>query len=327
MRRQRQSDGHTVNKRNEEGSIAVEASLVMPVVLMVIILFVCLIRLSAVQMALHGAVSQTVRQAAANIKPIELAIQQASGYMPPQLGGLGVPLMEAMPEIRSVAATLAGWLPSPAGPLMSEALNGNWKPLEDVAATSIGRTVVEPLLRHEADKEVLDVSELKLSKLSLPDLQEKAEPYIRIEAEYTFKLGLPFTKRSIVLREQAEERVWVSDAAPAPRGSGAESGTESTRANIQIVSIEPNPLRPGKKATIVVQSDPNRKLSLGVSYKSGQSVARNLGDATADGEGAVKWSWLVSGNTTPGVWELIITADDGTKVARHFVVESSGNRD
>lgn len=292
----------------------------MPAVLMVIVLFICLIRLSAAQMALHGAVSQTARQAAANIKPIELAVQQASGYMPAPLAGLSA--IEAPPELGSVAAALAGWLPEPAGPLMSAALNGDWKPLEDAAATAIGRSVVEPLLHHEADREVLDVAELKLSGLSLPDLKDKAEPYIRVEAEYSFKLGLPFTKRDIVLREQAEERVWVSDAVPAPRGGDTGTGAEN-RAAIAIVSIEPNPLRPGRKASIVVQSDPNRKLSLSVNYKSGQSVARNLGEATADGEGVVEWSWLVSGNTTPGVWELVITADDGTRVARHFVVESS----
>ncbi|MBW7476552.1 pilus assembly protein [Paenibacillus oenotherae] len=321
MRRRRQWDGRTVKERSDAGSIALEASLIMPIVLMVILFFICLIQLCAAQMALHGAVSQTAKQAAANIRPIELAVQQAAGYMPSHIGGL--PTVEVPQEIRSIAAELADWLPPPAGPLMSAAIKGDWKPLEDVAATAIGRSIVEPLLQHQGDDKVLDVTQLKLSVLSLPDLKGGAEPYIRIEAEYTFRLALPFTKHSVKLREQAVERVWVSDATPAPRGGIGDAGADE-RTSIQIVSIEPDPLRPGRRAAVTVQSEPGQKLNLTVQYKSGQSRAKNLGEATTDGEGIVEWSWLVSGNTTPGVWELIVTAEDGTKVARHFVVESSG---
>jgi hypothetical protein len=315
MKRLSQSVGRTNRKRNETGSIALEASLVMPIVLMVIIFLISLIRLASVQMALHGSASQTVRQAAANFRPIELAYEQLA----PHLAAMGeLPTLQPLPGINGVADKLEHWLPAPSGPLMAAVLRGDWKPVQNAAATEIGRSVIEPMLRHEADKEILDPSQLRLSNLSLPKLKDNAEPYIRIEAEYTFKLGFPFTKRSIVLREQAEERIWVSDAVPAMRGEG---NPDLSHANIQIVSIEPEPLRPGRRARLIVLTDPGRSLDLAVDYKSGRSKAKHLGKAAADTNGRVEWTWLVSGNTTPGVWELIVTADDGTKVARHFVVE------
>ena len=234
MKRQKQLAGHTVNLRSESGSIALEASLIMPIVLMVFVFFICLIRLSAVQMALHGAVSQTVRQVAANIYPVELAYNKAASSMPATTEPQQHPLKSRFQELKLLLIKLEEWLPSPAGPLMAAVIKGDWKSVIDSAATEVGRSIVEPLLRHEADHAILDPELLKLKKLSLPDLKDKTEAYIRIEAEYTFKLGFPFTKRYLVLREQAEERVWVSDPVPANRGS-ADTDTES--AHIQIISI------------------------------------------------------------------------------------------
>jgi hypothetical protein len=285
----------------------------MPIVLFVIMFFVFLIKLAAVQMALHGAVSQTVRQAAANIRPAALAAEQAAVSLPGPRG-IQVPLS----EIGDVAGQIAEWLPDPAGSFLAAAARGD---LQDSAAANIGRSVVQPLLRRSADRAVLEPDRLRLSKLSLPDLKGGPEPYLRIEAEYSFRLGLPFTKREVVLRERAEERVWVSDAVPAPNG-GADP--EDARARIQIVSIEPVPLRPGRMAHVVALTDPGRTVSLAVDYKSGRSVARHLGDASADPGGRVEWTWLVSGNTTPGVWELTVAAGDGARVSRHFVVEKIG---
>ncbi|SFI99545.1 Flp pilus assembly protein TadG [Paenibacillus sp. UNC496MF] len=366
MRKRRRSAALTARWRSESGSIALEASLTLPIVLMVIIFFICLIRLNAAQMALHGAVSQTVRQAAANIHPIDLAVNRlASGENDADAGGgtegggaesgseavghstgngnsggghpsadssgeglaaagspwngqsSGSSSDEPLPAVEYLADKLEEWLPSPAGPLLSAALKGDWKSIRDTAAATVGRPVIEPLLRREADASVLDPERIRLSKLSLPDLKDKTDLTLAIEAEYSFPLGFPFTKKAIVLRERAEERVWTPDTVPAPKGGDP----DSEHSPIQIVLIEPSPARPGHKARVVVKTSPGRSLSIEVLYKSGQSVAKHLGDMVTDGEGLAEWTWLVSGNTTPGVWEIVVTASDGGAAARHFVVQ------
>ncbi|MCM3628822.1 hypothetical protein M3194_15875 [Paenibacillus glycanilyticus] len=296
---------------SENGSIVLEAALVMPLLLIVLLLFIIMIRLCAVQMALQSTASQTVRQIAAHIRPADLAFQKASSSIP-DLGSFGLPL----PDWEgAIAKEAAGWLPAPAGTLASAALEGNWQPVTDVAATELGRTAVEPLLQQFADEAVLQKEHLSLSHLSLPDLKEKKQPYLTIEAEYEFPMSLPFINKKIVLREQATERVWVSDAAPAKEGS-----SETDITPIQIVSIQPVPLHPGNKATVTALTSPGTAASLTVNYKSGTSVAKHLGSATADANGYVKWTWLVSGNTTPGTWELTATSASGETVSMHFNV-------
>lgn len=294
--------------------MVLEAALVMPLLLIVLLLFIMMIRLCAVQMALQSAASQTVRQVATHIRPADLAFQKASSSIPalPNLGSFGLPLPDWGGDLAKEAA---GWLPAPAGVLASAALEGNWQPVTDAAATELGRTAVEPQLQQFADEAVLQKEHLSLSHLSLPDLKEKQQPFLTIVAEYEFPFSLPFINRKIVLREQASERVWVSDATPA-----REDSAEADVTPIQIVSIQPVPLHPGNKATVTALTSPGASASITVNYKSGTSIAKHLGSATADANGYVQWTWLVSGNTTPGTWELTATSASGETVSMHFNV-------
>lgn len=170
MKRQKRSAGRTSRRQGESGSIALEAALIMPIVLMVIIFFICLIRLCSVQMALHGAASQTVRQAAANIRPVELASHYLSEQLPSSEPSSPSAFQPPLPGIPLVAEKLEDWLPAPAGLLMTAMLTGDWKPVQDAATTELARAVIEPMLRQEADQSILEPDQLKLSLLSLPDL-------------------------------------------------------------------------------------------------------------------------------------------------------------
>ncbi|WP_138752742.1 hypothetical protein [Paenibacillus sinopodophylli] len=319
MGQHKRTDGLIKHRRlgDERGSIVVEAALVMPMVIVVLLVFVILIRLCAVQIAMHSATTQSVRQIAAHIHPVELAWQQANASIPASSQTL-IPLS----PWSEVAADAAEWLPTPAGSLISSALRGNFEPIQNMAATQIGRAVVEPMIRSFTDAATIDPAGLRLSWLSLPDLEKGNEPFISIEVEYEFPLKLPFIGKSILLKEQAVERVWISDAAPARYG--IEDGDPSI-VPIQIVAIEPAPLRPGRNASVTVKTTPGAAISLEVIYKSGSSKAKHLGEAVADSDGYIKWTWLVSGNTTPGTWELAASESGraDNRVSMYFVVEKS----
>jgi len=317
MKQREQSDCRTVNSyRGEAGSIALEASLVLPVALVVIVFFIFLIQLSAVQMALHGATSQVTRQVAAHIYPIALAIEEANDAMPKGLQSpSSAPLL---PGVTTLADALARWVPEPAGPMLAAATKGDWKALSNLAAAEAGRVMLEPLLKRAADPGLLDPDGLRLYKLSLPDLPSNTDPYVRIQAEYVFPIRLPFVSKTIILREQAEERVWLADTVMAPRDGALGDDDQDV---MQIVAIEPEPLNPGRKAKLILRTASGKRVTLSVQYKSGTSKAKHLGEATADENGYIEWSWHVSGNTTPGIWELEATAENGKKIGRHFVVQ------
>ncbi|MBH5317469.1 pilus assembly protein [Paenibacillus sp. GSMTC-2017] len=307
---------------NQQGSIVVEAAIVMPIIVFVLLIFAVILSLCSAQMALHSAANQSVRQLAAHIYPVELARVQAAaaaGNAIPSGPALPVPL----PNWTDIAAEAAEWLPNPTGEFVSSVLRGDFRPVQNMAATELGRGVIEPFVRQYANTSLLRPERINLKRITLPDLKNKEDLYIAIELEYEYPFKVPFINKPIVLREQSYERVWLSDAIGA-KTTDPNTG-EKANVSLQIVTIEPSPLRPGNKATVVVKTKPGEVVSLEVAYKSGKSQAKHLGKATADENGYVKWTWHVSGNTTPGIWELTAETPDGaSSVSKHFSVEKKG---
>lgn len=293
---------------HDRGSITLEAALVAPLFLFLLLIFIVFIHISTVQMALQDAASQAVRQTAAYIYPIALATQSDNEQPPKQ------PASKPLAGIQATASQLSDWLPDPAGALLNSALTGNWEATANWAA----RYALEPLVRQYAEPSVLQADKLTVSDVELPDLKKGSErPYLSITVRYELPIRLPFVGRPIILREHAVERVWINDTLA---GGGADSTGESADGFVQIIGLEPSPVRPGKKARLTVLTDPGQTLSITVEYKSGTSKAQNLGKMTADENGVISWEWHVSGNTTPGVWELVVTAEDGEQTRLHFEV-------
>lgn len=308
--------------RSAEGSIIIEAAVVLPLILFALAAFVMLIMLCASQMALHQAANQTARSLASHMYPAELALAGAASGGSGMLPVLPPAVNTALPGWREVAADAAEWLPAPAGELASSTLRGNWGPLVDLAATELGRGVIEPMAREFAENSVLRPERIKLAKLMLPDLMNKEAAFLSVTLQYDFPMKVPFLGKSIILSKQVRERVWVSDSVAASYGSKIGQG-EAGLPQLQIVSIAPAPLKPGQKATVIVRTDPGQSVSLGVMYKSGASKAKHLGEATADQDGYASWTWHVSGNTTPGIWRLTVSAagaDGEADVSKHFIV-------
>ncbi|MBJ6361429.1 TadE/TadG family type IV pilus assembly protein [Paenibacillus sp. GCM10012307] len=311
MKRQKRWPGLICKAKQDEGSIALEAALVTPLFLFMLVVVITFIHISAVQMALQDAVSQTVRQTASYIYPASLAVQSFGDKQEQQTPSK--PAQNA--GISAAAAQLSQWLPEPAGSLMTSALNGNWGSVQDWVVPY----AFEPVLRQFAEESLLESDNVTISKVSLPDLKSGANPYLSMTAEYKMPIRLPFINKPLVLQEHAAERVWIPDSLPSNSGQLGQPDSGS----IQIVSLEPTPVLPGRKARITVLTEPGRRLKLSVHYKSGRSKARNLGEAVADENGVISWEWHVSGNTTPGTWEFVIQGEDGASARLHFEVRKA----
>jgi hypothetical protein len=296
----------------------VEAALVLPLYLFILLFLIFLVRVSVCQMALEDAASQTVRQTAAHVRPAELFAEQAAPTAAEPSAEQPEP-KSSLVNLGPLFKQLAGRLPAPAGPVLEAIGEGDWKPVADMAASKVGGSVVEPLVRQLAEDTILEIDRIRLGHLTLPDLQGGEDAFFELELQYDFPLGLPFTNKYLTLRARAEERVWVSDPLPAA-GKDDHNGADKKQ-KIQIIGIEPVPVRPGRKARLIVKTDPGGAVSLSIEYKSGTSKAKHLGDATAGEDGIVAWEWLVSGNTTPGTWELFVTGADGNREGMFFDVE------
>ncbi|MGN7456489.1 hypothetical protein ACTHPH_16890 [Paenibacillus pasadenensis] len=300
--------------RGREGSIVLEAALVVPAFLLLLVFLSVFLQLSAAETALQRAADSSARLIASHIRPALLLQQEASAALS-AASPSGVDA--ALPGWREAAASVAGRLPEPAGPLAESVLRGEWKPVMQQAADAAARTALEPLLLREAEKAGLDAGHVRLAAVRLPDLDTREQGFLLLEAEYEFPIRVPFTNERLVLRRWAKERAWIPDAVAAMGGGDVESGEGTVR----ITGLTPVPARPGRKATLTAVASPGAQVTLEVRYKSGSSVSRHVGTKTADSLGRVDWTWLVSGNTTPGIWEVIVTSSDGGSATMPFHVE------
>ncbi|MCM3749683.1 hypothetical protein M3223_20225 [Paenibacillus pasadenensis] len=315
MKRLRLRDGRTkaAIMRSEQGSILLEAALVLPIFLLLLVFLSAFIQLATTETALQRTVDNTAKQIAAHIRPAQLLRQELDARLNAAQAASQLPL----PAWSEAAAQAAGHLPMPAGQLTEAVLNGNWQPAVDWAASEAARPALEPLLRESAENTLLNKERLSLSRVQLPDLTTGENAFLLLEAEYEFPIRVPFTGEKIILRRTAMERVWMADSIPAAAGKvlGPEQGT------VRITGLTPVPAKPGRKATLTAVAAPGAQVTLEVRYKSGNSVSRHVGTKTADSTGRVEWTWLVSGNTTAGIWEVIVTSSDGGTATMPFHVQ------
>ncbi|MCD9024029.1 TadE family protein [Cohnella silvisoli] len=290
------------------GGVTLETALVMPIFLMFVFFLIFIVQTAVISMALHGALSQTARQAASAWYPISLGVEQArASEVIQQVEHWN----DKWQKVGETVNEYGNWLPSPMKEWAEQAASGSFS-LEQQSA----KFAFSQLMGQFVDQRVLDANRITVSSVGLPDDEDKNNAYLTLEAEYVLPYQVPLLGRKLVLRESARERVWIGGSPSISRIE--KEGKEPF--NVTFVSLEPNPVKPGRKATLVIRTKPGTVVDLSIVYKSGLSQAKHLGSAKADASGLVSWTWHVSGRTTPGQWSLQVANADGGEWQQSFQV-------
>lgn len=334
--------------KGAEGSITLEAALITPVFVMVVFWFVFLVHMTLLSGQLHAAAANAVKQVSAHIYPVAIAVTARTGGqqgtpVPAGESGQGIPAepgsedsgnMETtsgngpfswrMPSLslEEWAGQYAANLPAPLSTWVTDAARKGEEPLQElkaIASESVLDPLVKPLLRPFLQGTLLEEEHLHVSRVTVPDLKAGKQPYFGLEVSYELPLKVPFTGRRMVLQTRAEERLWIGDTGELDPGAGSGEGQTGQAA---VVIAKPDPAYAGHRATIQAQVAPGSSAKLTVYYKSGVSQAKYLGEATADGQGYICWTWLVGGNTTPGTWSFVIETEEGMRTTDVFEVAS-----
>jgi len=110
----------------------------------------------------------------------------------------------------------------------------------------------------------------------------------------------------------------TQDSVPQEEQLPEEESQEVTY-GISIVSLT-SPINRGAQASITINTAPNIQCSIIVYYKSGPSKAKGLEPKNSDGNGNCTWSWKVGARTTPGDWEIVLTAEGVGQKETYFTV-------
>ena len=135
-----------------------------------------------------------------------------------------------------------------------------------------------------------------------------------MELTYDMPIRFPFLNKRFSLYAISVERVWIGNTDDTTSSLG-----DGNPSPIKLI-YKPSPAYKGNEGTIRAKITPGMRAQLIVYYKSGESISKNVGWAKANGEGEIKWTWLISGNTTTGTWSFSIVTEDGGYLEDTFQV-------
>lgn len=302
----------------EQGSIVVEASLVLPVFLFAFIFLVYIVQMTAYSTVLQTTASEAAKQVSVHLYPVQMAADQLKKTEPVSKALQGF----AKISFSELAARYASSLPEPIDGWVKEAAATGDVPLrsmKDQLSSVVLDPVVKPLLKPLIQDGPLREDRLHVIGIEVPTTGESNEPYFGVELTYELPLKVPFTGKPLLIRAKAEERAWIGDTGESGGSSAGEEGEAGTSGTVTVTSV-PSPAYPGQRATVTAKAEPGESVSIKVVYKSGRSTARYLGRQTADASGNLSWTWLVGGNTTPGEWSLVVESDNGALAEASFEV-------
>lgn len=295
---------------NETGSITIEAALVMPIFILFLFVFYLLLMTISAQMALQATAAASVQQISAHMHPIALMVNEVKDRTG---SNTTIQYDNADEGWKKSVYDISEVLPSPMDSLVQEGLKGNWWPAANLAGTILGKDILDTMIQSQVTSPVLQKEKVELAYLQLPDLINYTDLNVTLALQYELPIKVPLLNQVITIREQAVQRVWIPDVRP----SYYEINEEED-AYIYVVSLTPNPVKPGHKAKLKVMTLPNTKISLEVIYKSGSSVAKHLGTVTSNDKGEAEWTWHVSGNTTVGTWNMNIKLPEKSYSVEHI---------
>lgn len=190
----RGAEGAAAAERAERGSLTLEAAIVLPVFLTLVLAVLLMFRLSVIEMALQRTADNAVRQTAVALYPAGSWLLRAGGLVDNLNGAIGLDgLAEIAPEpVKGVVEAL--WSAGNGTSLVQPVLN----------------RAFEPVVRHFVPKGLqglVNPERVAVESVYLPYVHGEA-PYFGLTVRYELKLYLPFYTRTIVLRKTAFERVW-----------------------------------------------------------------------------------------------------------------------
>jgi hypothetical protein len=175
---------------NNRGVISLEAAIVIPFFLTLIIGLLILIRIAFVQIALQNAADETVKQFAAILYPLEPSIHQAISTKDEWLN------------------SFLSWIPDSIKPVIKALLTDR---VNESITQPVMNNLFKPIYWHYVDPSYKDslirYDQLNIDLISIPFINDD-ESMFGIEVRYEFKLSIPFYQRTILIRKRAYERVW-----------------------------------------------------------------------------------------------------------------------
>ncbi|AXI09536.1 hypothetical protein CUC15_11650 [Oceanobacillus zhaokaii] len=184
--------------KDEDGSITLEAALVIPVFMLFIVFMASIIRISVAEIALNKSVTETAQIIANHAYPATILSEELESIAGQKLSGI------------SIGEISLGDVENLVGTTLLEFLDVNISGSNYIQ--ELGNSAITPIIQKKFTQNTnskMDGSNITV-EVDLPSsLNGAADSYFGITATYDLDLTVPFVEKTITIKKQAYERLWV----------------------------------------------------------------------------------------------------------------------
>ncbi|MFD2046156.1 hypothetical protein ACFSTA_11765 [Ornithinibacillus salinisoli] len=187
--------------RKENGSITLEAAMILPFFLFFILFLTMIIRLAVADMALYKAASETSELVVAYAYPVAVTKQGATDFIDNKIKSI-----ESETDVDITGAI--EWTKQGLD-FFGVDIQGSIENLfEDGLRDLIEPTVQNKFKEATGGWNFFKEDNLEVTNVEIPSLVGGSDDYLEINVQYTFDLSLPFVNEEIVLKKTSYERIW-----------------------------------------------------------------------------------------------------------------------
>jgi TadE-like protein len=181
-------------RRSEDGSLTLEAAMVMPVFLLFVVFLATIIRISVADMALRNAVNDTAEVVAAHVYPAALLENGVNDALDSKIKAYTRSVV-SLEDIKTLANSVLKELDIS----IMDYVNG-----------LAGNVLTSPVQSkfEQSNKDALFNKEKLKVEVELPSSLSGGEAYVEIKASYEVSITAPFVNKKITLHKKAYERLW-----------------------------------------------------------------------------------------------------------------------
>lgn len=191
--------GGEMRLRKEDGSITLEAAMVLPVFMLFVVFMASIIRIAIAETALNKSVSETAEIIATHAYPATILTESAKNIANDKLAGISINEFN-LSDVESLV-----------GSTFREKFD------LDISGSNflqqVGADLLTPKIKEKFNENVntLSFDEANIQvEVELPgSFNGSPDSYIGITATYDMDLIVPFVDHTITLKKKAYERLWV----------------------------------------------------------------------------------------------------------------------
>ncbi len=230
--------------KREDASIILEATLVLPFVIVFIILLTSFIRIAIVEIELENAGSETVKQVAHHIYPAVLFHNEVTNN-DSQLSTL---------ELIDQSTNLS----------LLELARGEIE-------TALLAKLFQPLVDGNTNDKIINLCYYQITNVRLPAALGGSGETFALQMRYDLPLQIPFVNKTIAIIKNFEERVWLGsfrDQLPQIEDVLESATEEQDDLFLKIHSIS-SPVQRGHYVKIILEATPQQTVRIRLTYNSG----------------------------------------------------------